>query len=276
LIVNIYADKYLRSPNKDDIRRILAVSDKRGFPGMMGSLDCMHWLWKNCPIADKGQYSGKEKEATVILEAVATHDLWIWHAFFGLPGTLNDITVLDQSPIFQKWQDGHGLSVQYKVNGNDYNLGYYLTDGIYPKFATLMQSISEPQGKKHKHFAKLQEAYRKDVERAFGVLQARYAIVRHPGRLWDQVILDLIMRTAIILHNMTIEDESGTGYKGDFEYHQTKTTAATVSMMDSESANQDFDAFLLRYQAIREIQVHHKLKTDLIEHLWNQLGETEE
>jgi hypothetical protein len=85
LIVNIYADKYLRSPHKDNIQRILAVSDERGFPGMMGSLDCMHWHWKNCPIANKGQYSGKEKEATVILEAVATHDLWIWHAFFGLP-----------------------------------------------------------------------------------------------------------------------------------------------------------------------------------------------
>jgi hypothetical protein len=74
-----------------------------------------------------------------------------------------------------------------------------------------MQSISETQGKKHKHFANLQEAYRKDVEQAFGVLQACYAIVQHPGCLWDQVILDLIMQTVIILHNMTIEDKSGTG-----------------------------------------------------------------
>jgi hypothetical protein len=62
---------------------------------MMGSLDCMHWCWKNFPLEDKGTYSGKEKEPTVIIEAVATHNLWIWHAFFGLPGTLNNITVLD-------------------------------------------------------------------------------------------------------------------------------------------------------------------------------------
>jgi hypothetical protein len=47
------------------------------------------------PPGKNPQYRGKEKEPTVILEAVATHDLWIWHAFFGLPGTLNDITVLD-------------------------------------------------------------------------------------------------------------------------------------------------------------------------------------
>jgi len=133
----------------------------------------MHWTWKNYPVGDHGQYTGKEKEPTIVLEAVVSYDLWFWHAFFGLPGTLNDITILDRSPLFQQLQDGEGLSVKYQVNGNHYKMGYYLTDGIYPKYATLIQSISEPRGPKHKHFAKMQEAYRKDVERAFGVLQAQ-------------------------------------------------------------------------------------------------------
>jgi hypothetical protein len=108
----------------------------------------MHWGWKNCPVADHSQYSGKEREPTVILEEVATHNLWIWHAFFGLPGTLNDINVLDQSPIFQQCQDGVNPSFQYTVNGNIYNIGYYLTYGIFSTYATLMQSILNPQGKK--------------------------------------------------------------------------------------------------------------------------------
>ena len=53
-----------------------------------------------------------------------------------------------------------------------YNLAYYLTDGIYPNWSTFIQSISLPQGPKAELFAKLQESTRKDVERAFGVLQA--------------------------------------------------------------------------------------------------------
>ena len=45
-------------------------------------------------------YSGHVHEPTIILEAVASYDLWIWHAFFGLPGSHNDINVLERSSVF--------------------------------------------------------------------------------------------------------------------------------------------------------------------------------
>ena len=66
-VVNVYGEEYLRRPNENDLAKILAVSEERGFPGMLGSLDCMHWGWKNCPISDHGQYTGKEKEPMIIL-----------------------------------------------------------------------------------------------------------------------------------------------------------------------------------------------------------------
>ena len=44
---------------------------------MLGSLDCMHWTWKNCPKAWHGQYCGKGGDATIVFEAVASEDLWI-------------------------------------------------------------------------------------------------------------------------------------------------------------------------------------------------------
>ena len=49
---------------------------------------------ENCPVALQGQYKGHMKKATMVLEAVASFDLYIWHAFFGVPGSLNDINVL--------------------------------------------------------------------------------------------------------------------------------------------------------------------------------------
>jgi hypothetical protein len=66
----------------------------------------------------------------MILEAVASQDLWIWHSFFGLLGFLNDINVLQRSPLFQRLTS-RTSPVEYFVNGNKYTMGYYLADGIY-------------------------------------------------------------------------------------------------------------------------------------------------
>uniref|UniRef100_A0A0D2ZZM4 Uncharacterized protein n=1 Tax=Brassica oleracea var. oleracea TaxID=109376 RepID=A0A0D2ZZM4_BRAOL len=88
----------------------------------------MHWKWKNCSTAWKGQYSRGSGKPTIVLEAVASHDLWIWHAFFGPPGTLNDIIVLDRSPVFYDILQGKAPRVKHMVNGHMYKLAYYLTD----------------------------------------------------------------------------------------------------------------------------------------------------
>ena len=64
------------------IRRILTQSDESGFPGMLGSIGCSKWRWRNCPTAFHDQYRGKEKTAAVTLEAIADQSLWISHAFF--------------------------------------------------------------------------------------------------------------------------------------------------------------------------------------------------
>jgi hypothetical protein len=50
----------------------------------------MHWSWHNCPKGWAGQFiSGYKKVPTMILEAVASRDLRILHAFFGTAGVNN-------------------------------------------------------------------------------------------------------------------------------------------------------------------------------------------
>jgi hypothetical protein len=86
-----------------------------------------------------------------------------------MPSSHNDINVLHRSPLFANLAKGIAPEVNYTINGHDYNMGYYLADGIYPSWATIVKSISLPTGNKRKYFARAQEAARKDVERAFGV-----------------------------------------------------------------------------------------------------------
>ncbi|XP_057432361.1 uncharacterized protein LOC130725125 [Lotus japonicus] len=111
-------------------------------------------------------------------------------------GSNNDINVLNQSPVFNEVLSGNALMVNFSVNETMYNMGYYLADGIYPPWATFVKTIPMPQGEKRQKFAKRQEAARKDVERAFGVLQSRFAIVRGPSRFWHpnemKSIMDLL------------------------------------------------------------------------------------
>ena len=85
-IVDLYTGEYLRMPTESDLKKVTALHEAvHGVKGMMGSLDCMHTWWKNCPVAWKGSYKGKEKRSTMVLEGMCDHHLWFWHAAHAVP-----------------------------------------------------------------------------------------------------------------------------------------------------------------------------------------------
>jgi hypothetical protein len=53
-----------------------------------------------------------------------------------------------------------------------YTMWYCLADGIYPSLATFVKRYQNPLGNQKFYLTTAQEAIRKNVERAFGVLQA--------------------------------------------------------------------------------------------------------
>jgi hypothetical protein len=75
VIQTTFGGYYLRAPTAADIARLLQVEESRGFPSMLGSVNCMHWEWRNCPTTWKGIFTGHGKHPTMILEAVASYDL---------------------------------------------------------------------------------------------------------------------------------------------------------------------------------------------------------
>nr|GEW83258.1 hypothetical protein [Tanacetum cinerariifolium] len=143
-IMKLYMPKYLRRPTTEDV-----CHEKVNTVGVI----------KKCP--------------TLMLEAVASQDVWIWHAFYGKAGANNDINVLDNSPLFDDLLDDLAPVVSYVVNGVEYRNGYYLADEIYPEWESFVKSFTVATDPKHTYFKQRQESTRKDVERAFGVLQGR-------------------------------------------------------------------------------------------------------
>lgn len=87
-------------PRSDELEKVLQENESHGFLGMFESIYCMHWASKNCPKGWVGMFTRGDKNVpTMILEVVASHDLHIWHAFFGTAGSQNDLNIINKSPM---------------------------------------------------------------------------------------------------------------------------------------------------------------------------------
>nr|XP_043639793.1 uncharacterized protein LOC122610904 [Erigeron canadensis] len=89
----------------------------------------------------------------------------------------NGINVLKQLPLFIPEVNGKSLEYGFTVNGRRYNRGYYIGDGSYPPWSCFVKAYAYSVARKEKIMKKLQESARKDVERAFGLLKNKWAII---------------------------------------------------------------------------------------------------
>jgi hypothetical protein len=211
-----FGREYLRLPTPSDLRSVTALHKRvHGVDGMLGSLDCMHTYWKNCPVGWQGSFQGKDKgQSTVILEAVADHYLWFWHASYGYSGALNDINVLQLSPLMQRLCDGTFGQTEVDSGVVPFDIGawgqfnhtFMLVDGIYPKWSRFVRGYKEPVTDDEKAFTSWQEGARKDVERAFGVFQCKFKAVANPIHIIDPKKIGVMVRACLILHNMGVSD----------------------------------------------------------------------
>ncbi|KAL6275750.1 hypothetical protein ACE6H2_019351 [Prunus campanulata] len=202
-VETLYTRDYLRRPTPRDLQWLLQKAKIRGLPRMIGSIDCMHWQWKNCPTAWQGDYGNRKGQKSIILEAVAGFDTW---------------------------------------------------------------------------------GYRKDVERCFGILQARWAIIRGAARLFDEEVLRSIMMTCIILHNMIVEDEYD--YQANEVYEADPMNTALTRIYkkpmgpNGEPVQHDplvrdgsfLPRMIDRYKEMQSSYIHEQRQVDLMEHLWAVKG----
>jgi hypothetical protein len=50
-IMACFEGTYLRQPTLEDIVHQMNINEVKRFLGMFGSINCMHWTWKNCLVA---------------------------------------------------------------------------------------------------------------------------------------------------------------------------------------------------------------------------------
>ena len=264
------------TPTKSDARRMCKLhKEVHGLDGMLGSLDVTKVVWENCPKALRGQYQGKEKVATIGLEAVADYNLWIWHRSFGFPGTLNDLNIWERSPLFQSMQDGsHSvIDFDFELDGQTFSKLYYLVDGIYPWLTRFLATISDPTNKIASFFATQQEAFRKDVERAFGVLKAKLLCLKNPIRLHHKDDIFYVVYACIALHNMMVqyrvEEEGQTDSKMFYAVSHLEDEMGVDCNEDTNEEDEEEDESSNYYDMTNPVDMQVKYK--MVQKRWKEL-----
>ena len=119
-IIRRFGREYVGRWNKEEMEKEMAANAERGFPGMIGSIDCCHWVWDRCPIAWQGQYQDRNHKRSIVVEAIAGNDMYIHQAFVGLPGSLNDINILGRTDMAHKYMMSTAFDHPVVLNGETF------------------------------------------------------------------------------------------------------------------------------------------------------------
>ena len=102
------------------------------------------------------------------------------------------------------------------------------------------------------------------MERAFGVLQALFVIVRGLAQLMEEQDIGLTMRARVMLHDTIVEDEQE-NYEFVFELNIVKAT--TTYPIVHYNHHRCYESDLQRSAELRDLNIHSRLQGGLMEEL---------
>ena len=120
-----------------------------------------------------------------------------------------------------------------------------------------------------KMFALAQEAKRKDIEQAFGMLQARFHILTSACRLWERHTMKRVIQTCVILHNLVIDFEYQNGVNSDYINDEMYIPQHPFVVIPREEG-QTFDTRSQMISAMQNSELHMQLQHDLMIDRWEK------
>ncbi len=191
------------------------------------------------------------------MEAFADYNLWIWHLAFGFAGSNNDINIWDhQSGLLHDFLNGdfaRDVDFQYTIAGTTFDKLYLLVDGIYPDLARFVKTIDQTVSADSKKFATWQESARKDIERAFGVLQRKFYVIKKPFELWHKNEISNVVECCVMIHNMMVA-ERVTKHEVESVDRYMFAKPSSVDLQEADDYEDPDEEFVRRHAAEIELQ----------------------
>ena len=237
--------QYIKFPDAEELARSMSVYDQIGFPGCCSSTDCTHIYWDRCPAQMRSLASGKENRPTVVYSASVDHARKIFNYAGPFYGTVNDKSI----SLYDKWlkavpTDPLFTEVTYELYDKDgvkntYRGAWVMCDGGYHKFRYMQCPLKYSSSDAIKVWSGAVESARKDVECIFGLLKARFSILKKPFQYQTVEQVDNAVVSCMILHNMLLsvngwedifdEDRDFSGDEREGAIHVWRTKRQKVS-----------------------------------------------
>ena len=149
------------------------------------------------PSNHEHQFVDRHKKGhSINVMAVAGPNMKFYYVSAKWPGSVNDARVLRNSSLNNAFQNGfrpfHGAVI--------------LGDSIYPTKNWLIPPQPAPHGGAEERFNRAHKKTRAVIERAFGVMKARFPILRHI-RVLEASYAAEIIKTVCVLHNLCLQFE---------------------------------------------------------------------
>lgn len=179
----------------DDIRKIKAEFYKiAGFPNVVGAIDGTHIPIQGMSSEDEPLFICRKGFHSINVQAVVNPDLRFTNVVCKFPGSTHDAFILQSSSL-----------PEYVANLEDE--GWLIGDSGYPLKEWLMTPVNQPRTEQEQRYNSSHCKTRNVVERAFGVLKARFRSLHKTGGSlpYKPGKCTKIIECAMRLHNLAID-----------------------------------------------------------------------
>ncbi len=98
-VIDVFGGQYLRAPTNNDVNKLLDIRAARGLPGMLGSVDCMHWTWKIVRLRGKDSIPVKKKNKQLSSKLLLAMTCGYGMLFLACPGHIM-ISTYSIAPLY--------------------------------------------------------------------------------------------------------------------------------------------------------------------------------
>ncbi|XP_042876219.1 putative nuclease HARBI1 [Penaeus japonicus] len=161
-----------------------------GMPGVIGCIDGTHIPIRS-PGGDNAElYRCQKGYFSLNVMGVCDANLKFTNVVVNWAGSAHDARIFNESLLCERLK-----TVSYK--------GYLLGDSAYPCRSYILTPILNPKPGKQSNYNSAHVRTRNLIERAFGILKRRWAVLSKPVRTKLETTKDIIMACAV-LHNIAV------------------------------------------------------------------------